>query len=164
MAVKPQASQDADRRTRGTAQLPQRGDTSAAWRQRDDRRGFSDPLIDLIAARFRLLSDPLRLKLLAALSEGEYNASELIELTGAGQSNVSKNLAALAQGGLIRRRKVGTSARYSLADHTAYVVCDAVCHEVQMRFAMQARALGLPDVAHNDTPGAKGEQSGENRG
>jgi DNA-binding transcriptional ArsR family regulator len=114
----------------------------AAWRQRDPEQGLSDPLLDLIAARFRLLSEPLRLKLLAILSGGERNVSELVELTGAGQANISKHLAALAEGGLVRRRKVGTSTFYAIADATTLTLCDVVCAGLQERFVQQARALG----------------------
>ena len=114
----------------------------AAWRQRDPEQGFPDPLLDLIATRFRLLSEPLRLKLLAILSGGERSVSELVELTGAGQANISKHLAALAEGGLVRRRKAGTSTFYAIADATTLTLCDVVCAGLQERFLEQARAFG----------------------
>jgi DNA-binding transcriptional ArsR family regulator len=67
----------------------------------------------------------------------------LTELTQAGQPNVSKHLAALAQGGLVRRRKQGTSTLYAIADPTVFALCDAVCAGVQQQFATQAHELGL---------------------
>jgi DNA-binding transcriptional ArsR family regulator len=114
----------------------------ATWRQRDPEHGFPDPLLDLIAARFRLLGEPLRLKLLAILAGGERSVSELVELTGAGQANISKHLAALAEGGLVRRRKAGTSTFYAIADATTLTLCDVVCAGLQERFLEQARAFG----------------------
>ncbi|MGB8348390.1 MAG: metalloregulator ArsR/SmtB family transcription factor [Ktedonobacteraceae bacterium] len=116
---------------------------SALWSLVDSEHGFSEPLLDLIAARFRLLSEPLRLKLLAALTAGERNVGELVSLTGAGQPNVSKHLAALMQGGLVSRRKVGTSIYYAIADRTALTLCDVVCVGIQEQFASQARTLGF---------------------
>jgi DNA-binding transcriptional ArsR family regulator len=114
----------------------------AAWRQRDPAHGLPDPLLDLIATRFRLLGEPLRLKLLAILSGGERSVTELVEVTGAGQANISKHLAALAEGGLVSRRKVGTSTFYAIADATTLTLCDVVCAGLQERFVQQARALG----------------------
>lgn len=115
----------------------------AAWHVRDKEQGFLDPLLDLIAARFRLLGEPLRLKLLAALTSGEQNVGALVTLTGAGQANVSKHLAALTQGGLVSRRKVGTSNYYTIADPSVATLCDVVCAGVQERFMAQADTLGI---------------------
>jgi DNA-binding transcriptional ArsR family regulator len=115
----------------------------AAWRRVDAEHGFADPLIEAIAARFRLLGEPLRLKLLAALAGGERSVSELVELTGAGQPNVSKHLAALAQGGMIGRRKAGAVALYSITDSFVLRLCDVVCAGVQENISRQAQALGV---------------------
>lgn len=123
---------------------------AAAWRLDQDQHGYPEPLLELIAARFRLLSEPLRLKLLAALATGERSVGELVTLTGANQPNVSKHLAALAHGGLVQRRKSGTSIYYTLADRSVLTLCDAVCSGVQQRFAAQASALGFPAVHPND--------------
>ncbi len=120
---------------------------AAAWRQRADAHGYPDPLLDLIAVRFRLLGEPLRLKLVAALSGGERSVGVLVALTGANQPNVSKHLAALARGDLVCRRKVGTTIYYALADPGILMLCDAVCTGVQQHFTAQARALGLPDTS-----------------
>jgi DNA-binding transcriptional ArsR family regulator len=129
----------------GAAEAPvsvQELPTPSVWRQHDTAHGFPDPLLDLIATRFRLLGEPLRLKLLAILSGGERSVSELVELTSAGQANISKHLAALAEGGLVRRRKAGTSTYYSIADATTLTLCDVVCAGLQERFVEQARAFG----------------------
>ena len=115
----------------------------AAWRRLDSEHGFADPLIEQIALRFRLLGEPLRLKLMAALSGGERNVGELVELTGAGQPNVSKHLAALAQGGLVRRRKMGLVVLYSIADPLVLRLCDVLCAGVQESVTRQAQALGI---------------------
>ncbi len=124
---------------------------SPVWRQVDDK-GIPDPLLDLIAARFRLLGEPLRLRILATLATGERSVGELVTLTGAGQANVSKHLAVLTQGGLVSRRKVGTSIYYAIADPTAFTLCDVVCAGVQELIAARARAVGIHATgeAHKD--------------
>ena len=119
---------------------------SSLWKERDAEHGFADPLLELIAARFRLLGEPVRLKILAALATGERNVGELVRLSGAGHPNVSKHLAALAQGGLIKRHKVGTSIYYAVADPVVYTLCDVVCGSVQQRVAEVAQALGIETV------------------
>ena len=119
---------------------------STIWRHQT-ASGFPDALLDLIAGRFRLLGDPLRLKLLAALTEGEMRVGDLVALTHAGQANVSKHLAILADGGLVARRKAGTSTWYSISDPATYTLCDVVCTGILERAAAQVRALGLTDAA-----------------
>ena len=123
---------------------------SSVWRHQT-KSGFPDALLDLIAGQFRLLGDPLRLKLLAALTEGEMRVGDLVSLTRAGQANVSKHLAILADGGLIARRKVGTSTLYSISDPATYSLCDVVCTGILERAAAQARVLGLTESESVDT-------------
>lgn len=123
----------------------------ATWREHTSEHGYPDPLLDLIAARFRLLGEPLRLKLLAALSSGERSVGELVTLTGANQPNVSKHLGALAQGGMVRRRKAGTTIYYTLADLTVLALCDIVCGGIQNRYAAEAHALGLSGTSEDGT-------------
>jgi DNA-binding transcriptional ArsR family regulator len=50
-----------------------------------------DEMLELIAQRFRLLSDPMRLKILHQLQSGEKSVTELVNNTGASQPNVSKH-------------------------------------------------------------------------
>ena len=68
---------------------------------------LNDRTLVLVAERFRVLSDPLRLRLLNALSAGEKSVAELVDATGASQANVSKHLGVLARAGLVSRRKAG---------------------------------------------------------
>ena len=132
----------------GTSSTPAGADVtlSPLWKERDAEHGFADPLLELIAARFRLLGEPVRLKILVALATGERNVGELVTVTSAGQPNVSKHLAALVQGGLVKRRKVGTSIYYAVADPAVYTLCDVVCAGVQQRIAQEAQALGFETV------------------
>lgn len=118
------------------------GRIPSSWR-RNHKQPLPDELLELIAARFRLLGEPVRLKLLAALAEAEHSVGELVALTGAGQPNVSKHLAALAQGGLVRRRKVGTTIWYGLVDPSALTLCEVVCTGLQERLLLQAQLLGV---------------------
>jgi DNA-binding transcriptional ArsR family regulator len=72
--------------------------------------------IDLQAKLFRGFADPSRLALLQALQEGERTVSDLVEITGFTQPNVSNHLACLRDCGLVTARQQGRFAYYSLSD------------------------------------------------
>ena len=84
-------------------------------------------LIERIAERFRVLGEPMRIRLLETLREGEANVSELQEATGASQQNVSKHLGVLLRAGVIGRRREGNFAVYSIADPMVFSLCEEVC-------------------------------------
>ena len=86
-----------------------------------------DPLIDLIAHRFRCLGEPMRIKLLDALRDGEATVQELQQATGSSQQNVSKHLGVLLDAGMVARVKRGTSSVYSIADDGVFELCEQVC-------------------------------------
>jgi DNA-binding transcriptional ArsR family regulator len=86
-----------------------------------------DDLAELIARRFRVLSEPMRIKLLDRLRDGGATVAELQEATGASQQNVSKHLGMLLQSGLVARSKEGNFARYEIADDSVFELCETVC-------------------------------------
>ena len=86
-----------------------------------------EPLAELIAQRFRVLGEPMRIKLLDCLRDGQATVQELQEATGASQQNVSKHLGVLASAGLVARRKEGVYSRYEIADEGVFQLCEQVC-------------------------------------
>lgn len=62
----------------------------------------------------KALANPIRLLIVDLLASGEKNVSELTELTGEEQSNVSKCLAVLKSNGIVAARKDGMNVYYSL--------------------------------------------------
>ena len=99
----------------------------AAMRMDAIPRPLPAPLIELIARRFRVLGEPMRIRLLDRLREGDATVGELHEALGASQQNVSKHLGVLLQAGMVRRTKHGTSSRYAIADDGVFRLCDDVC-------------------------------------
>jgi DNA-binding transcriptional ArsR family regulator len=85
------------------------------------------PLVELIAERFRVLSEPMRIKLLDALRDQDATVQELEEATGASQQNVSKHLGVLLRSGIVARRKEGNFSIYSIADEAVFSLCEEVC-------------------------------------
>lgn len=91
---------------------------------------------ELIARRFRALSDPTRLRILDYLrSHEEASVGELTERLGTSQQNVSKHLSALLSEGFVARRKRGTSSLYRIADPGVHELCDGVCAGIEAQLA-----------------------------
>ena len=105
------------------------------------RKELTEEVLELIAARFRILAEPMRLKILHTLGEEEMSVTELVEATGAGQANVSKHLALLLEAGLVARRKEGLNVFYRVADSTIFDLCEAVCTSLGERLAARHSAI-----------------------
>ena len=73
--------------------------------------------LDLAASMFKALSDPLRLKMLILLAEREHSVGELSEIEAEKIGTVSARLKVLLTARLVKRRKDGQNAIYSVADH-----------------------------------------------
>jgi len=101
-----------------------------------------DPLVELIARRFRALGEPLRIRLVEHLLEGEATVQELVEATGAGQQNVSKHLGLLRDAGIVARRKQGTFAHYRIVDPTVATLCEQVCGSVERHLGELGELVG----------------------
>jgi DNA-binding transcriptional ArsR family regulator len=101
------------------------------------RENLSDEAFVLIGERFKALSEPMRLRLLYALMDGEKTVSELVEESGGLQANVSKHLRMLLEDGIVERRKQGLNSYYRVADPTIYELCDLVCGSIQERLQME---------------------------
>jgi DNA-binding transcriptional ArsR family regulator len=97
--------------------------------------------LELIAARFRVLSEPMRLRILHALGDRELSVGDLVEQLEAGQANVSKHLGVLLAAGIVARRTEGLNAYYSIADGTIFRLCELVCSSIDDRLAAQRSAV-----------------------
>ena len=92
------------------------------------KRAITAEALHEIAARFKLLADPTRLRILYHLQEGERTVSEVLALTGTTQANISKHLGALSRARIISRRKEGNNAYYSIQDPVIFELCELMCH------------------------------------
>ena len=92
---------------------------------------LSPEALELVAARFKLLAEPMRLRLLQALHEGELNVTQLVTASGATQANVSKHLGLLCDAGILSRRKDGMHVFYAIADPMVFDLCNLVCTRLQ---------------------------------
>jgi DNA-binding transcriptional ArsR family regulator len=90
-----------------------------------------EPLVELVAQRFRVLGEPMRIKLLDRLREGEASVGELQDAVGASQQNVSKHLAILHAAGMVSRAKRGNRTVYAISDPAVFELCEQVCGGVR---------------------------------
>lgn len=102
---------------------------------------LTEPLIELIAERFRVLGEPMRIRLLSELRERDLTVGELRAATGASQQNVSKHLSILHGAGMVERSKEGNQTRYRIADAGVFELCEQVCGGVQRQIDMLSAAL-----------------------
>jgi DNA-binding transcriptional ArsR family regulator len=105
---------------------------------------LSEAALEKVAERFKVLSEPMRLRLLYALMDGEKNVSGLVEKTGGLQANVSKHLGILLDGGFVGRRKQGLLTYYRITDESIFELCDLVCGSIHDRLAAELDSFSAP--------------------
>ncbi len=90
-----------------------------------------DTLLIAAAERFRLLGDPVRLRLLNTLLEmGEATVQQLADASSQSQQNTSKHLRKLAEGGILSSRKAGLHVHYHVDDPSIPGLCLLVCGQI----------------------------------
>lgn len=97
----------------------------------DVKREFSDSEIEHLSQRFKILSEPSRLKILRSLFNGEKCVTEIIKATDLLQANVSKQLKILQDAGIVESRPEGLQRFYHLTDFTVLQICNVICAKEQ---------------------------------
>jgi ArsR family transcriptional regulator len=107
-----------------------------------DKPPMSVEAMAMVAGYFKLLAEPLRLRLLQELRRDERSVQDLVDALACGQANVSKHLKLLHDGGLLDRRKDGLHVYYRVSDPLIDTICDLVCTRQQGLLASRAAAFG----------------------
>ena len=89
-----------------------------------------DPVFNRVAAYFRVLSEPMRLRIMHAVCHGEKTVSQIVEATSATQTNVSRHLSRMFESGALARRKDGNLVYYSVGDPELVELCRSVCGRI----------------------------------
>jgi DNA-binding transcriptional ArsR family regulator len=89
-------------------------------------RPLTDEELTQIAGRFKMLGEPMRLKILQSLCKGPRTVGEIVEATGATQANISKHLSLLAAAGILTREKQGQCVYYGMKDPLTLKMCELV--------------------------------------
>jgi ArsR family transcriptional regulator len=104
-------------------------------------RPLSDAALALVARRFAVLAEPMRLRLLHALMDAESPVNDLVAATGGTQANISRHLQTLADAGLVSRRKEGLQVFYAIADPSIFDLCELVCGSLEKQVNRTAKIL-----------------------
>lgn len=91
----------------------------------------SEQLFERIADRLKAMADPMRLRILHALQDGERCVNDILGMVGGSQANVSKHLSVLRRVGLVDCRREGVNVHYRIADPTVFAICSSVCDSLE---------------------------------
>jgi DNA-binding transcriptional ArsR family regulator len=101
-------------------------------------------LVELIAQRFRVLGEPMRIRLLDRLREGDASVGELQAALASSQQNLSKHLGVLYAAGMVSRAKRGNHTVYAISDPGVFELCDQVCGGVRRQLQELDAVLHQP--------------------
>jgi ArsR family transcriptional regulator len=102
---------------------------------------LSEEALKLVARRFAVLAEPMRLRLIQALFAGEMNVNALVDQTGGTQANISRHLQTLTHAHVLSRRKEGLQVFYAIADPSIFKLCELVCGSLEKQLSRQVSSL-----------------------
>jgi DNA-binding transcriptional ArsR family regulator len=98
----------------------------------------SDEVFELAAEVFRVMSAPMRLKIISCLCNGEKNVTQLLEEIDTTQPNMSQHLNTLYQAGVLGKRREGVQIFYRIVNDRVVTLCRAVCTQIAIETDLQA--------------------------
>ena len=90
----------------------------------------SDEVFEKVADLFRLMSAPMRLRIISALCDGEKNVGELLAEIDTTQPNMSQHLTTLSQAGVFGKRRAGVQIYYRIINDRVVTLCRTVCEQI----------------------------------
>lgn len=103
---------------------------------------ISAEMLPALADFFKLLGEPVRLRLLASLChEGGGSVNELTERLGLCQSVVSRHMNMLHEGGLVDKKQEGNRSLYSMPDDTMCRLCRIAAEKVRAKATQLSRLI-----------------------
>ena len=110
----------------------------------------SEELLHRIAEVLKAMADPTRLKILHSLHYGERCVSDILEVVGGSQANVSKHLSVLKRAGLVDCRREGLNVFYGIVDQSVFTICRNVCDSLEVRLDREHQAVlqGRQEIEH----------------
>ncbi len=101
--------------------------------------GAPEVLLERIAERLKAMADPMRLRILHVLQNGERCVNDILHEVGGSQANVSKHLSVLKRAGLVDSRRDGISVFYRIDDEDVFAICRICCNGLE-RQALATKA------------------------
>jgi ArsR family transcriptional regulator len=114
--------------------MPKPKSTSKAKQQAavkaSDALTDDDAVFNMAAETFRVMSAPMRLKIISSLCNQEKNVGQLLEEIDTTQPNMSQHLNTLFKAKILGRRREGVQIYYRIINERAVTVCRAVCMQI----------------------------------
>jgi ArsR family transcriptional regulator len=110
-------------------------------------RPASAQLLQRIAERLKAMADPMRLKILHTIHDGERCVNDILAEVGGSQANVSKHLSVLRGAGLVDCRRDGVNVYYTIVDPTVFEICRSVCDSMEKRLDAERAEIRAGRVA-----------------
>ena len=89
-----------------------------------------DAMFELAAETFRVMSAPMRLKIINCLCEEEKNVGQLLGEIDTTQPNMSQHLNTLFKAKILGRRREGVQIYYRIINERVVTLCRAVCTQI----------------------------------
>ena len=89
-----------------------------------------DVMFHLAAETFRVMSAPMRLKIINCLCTEEKNVGQLLEEIDTTQPNMSQHLNTLFKSKILGRRREGVQIYYRIINERVVTLCRAVCTQI----------------------------------
>ncbi|MGI9151813.1 MAG: ArsR/SmtB family transcription factor [Limnohabitans sp.] len=89
-----------------------------------------DVMFELAAETFRVMSAPMRLKIINCLCAEEKNVGQLLEEIDTTQPNMSQHLNTLFKAKILGRRREGVQIYYRIINERVVTLCRAVCTQI----------------------------------
>jgi ArsR family transcriptional regulator len=96
----------------------------------------ADRVFEMAAEMFRVMSAPMRLKIISSLCHGEKNVGELLEEISTTQPNMSQHLNTLYQAGVLGKRREGVQIYYRIVNDKVVTLCRAICTQIAIEADM----------------------------
>jgi DNA-binding transcriptional ArsR family regulator len=99
----------------------------------------SDEVFESAAEVFRVMSAPMRLKIISSLCNGEKNVGQLLSEIDTTQPNMSQHLNTLYKAGVLGKRRDGVQIHYRIINDRVVTLCRAVCTQIAIESDAGAR-------------------------
>ena len=104
----------------------------------DESDEQSEEVFEKAAEVFRVMSAPMRLRIISALCNGEKNVGELLAEIQTTQPNMSQHLNTLYQAGVLGKRREGVQIYYRIVNDRVVSLCRAMCVQIASESAASA--------------------------
>jgi len=103
---------------------------SSASKSKSKEQRDVDKMLSLAAETFRVMSAPMRLKIINCLCQEEKNVGQLLDEIKTTQPNMSQHLNTLYKAKILGKRRDGVQIYYRIINDRVVTLCRAVCTQI----------------------------------